>query len=724
MTGDIKSVSINADGYSASITVEGLSTGGTYAFGIATKNDPTNLKIVFSLTSEGYNNAGTLGTIARTVYGVPCTAPDIGAMRKAYPDHADPDETVSGSDVVIKIALSDFIYNDDISITVDVAAGWYTQDGNASLAANDLAVTNNSTLDYAKVIGAWAVPQRQVIVGTSIHVEFVAFHRAGSAGKPVACVKFTATDDHSHSVTTTVTTLAQSSDSLWGKILVYQADLDLSTFTDGDTPTVRAQAYPWVGDADSVLDTNDGTYTFPTPKYTDLGFRLDKVGDHGHTCVSSSGNDSTGTVYSSKSSAEAGNHFLTIAAALTALQSYNNTNAGHNDAGGGWIYLGEGTWTLNSANGGTLVEWVTITRMSTAAKASTILQPAAANSAFPTFMRLYDITFSGSYYFRGYDTDCLFLDSCACNTTGSLTIWQTPYSVCRNCTGTLALAFAPYSTSNTAWGLVRGNAFSDTHNGVHFCCLGNKNTGVSVRPTTSSTPLNDGGIYAFNRNCPSSTARQFELATADNISHGFAIVQNVFERHGSTTEPLMAISADGTSTTTNHIIMWNNTIAGARANLGYNDGASGGPYAQTNWSIKNNIISNYNNKDDVFGTNPDGYGAWPVGYRVGCSGNHTRCSINDAWFGEFQGLWAVKGTQAVPLDPLYVDDQSADGDNAGNGDYHLTDSSPSLNLAHDMVLPYDYDGRDRSSVDNPGAYTYREVSVPLFRNHLMQQGAM
>ena len=114
--------------------------------------------------------------------------------------------------------------------------------------------------------------------------------------------------------------------------------------------------------------------------------------------------------------------------------------------------------------------------------------------------------------------------------------------------------------------------------------------------------------------------------------HEIALVQNIFERITSATEPLCLISADGTTTSTNNILLWNNAFAGARQNLGYNDTGTGGPYPQTNWSVVGNIFSNYNNKDDVFGSNPDATGSWPVGYHVGARGNHYRTSASEVWF--------------------------------------------------------------------------------------------
>jgi hypothetical protein len=700
--GDIKSCSIESTGWYALITVDSLSTGGTYSFGMGTNNDPSVAKIVLNVTSEGYTN-GVLGTRSRTIYGVPCTVPDTGAMRKAYPNATAADETVSGSDVVIKVALSQRIFNDDTDITISVAAGWYTQGGTPSNICTSLSVTNNSTLDYPKVVGNWGIENAKVVTG-NFDVEFLAFHGYAQSGKQVDCVKITATDQHTNSVTYTVSSMSKSTRLDYKTVIAYIQTINVSTLTDDDLITIQAQAYPWIGDADSILNTNDGVNTWPTPLYTNLIYRLDKANDHGHTCVSATGNDGTGAVYGSQTLAEAGNHFLTIAAALTALAAYHNTNSGHNDAGGGTIYLDANTWTLNSTNGGTLSQWVTITQQSTATQSTAIIQADGTLAGMPTRMRLYDLTLSGSGYFSGTtSTKSLWIDKCIINTTGAVTIYSTVCSYCTYSSGTIAQGFLPYSTMNSPWVFVRGNNFSTRVRCVSYVTVGNHNVYNEDRVATNTSPLNNNGIYAFNYNTPTDTTTQFQLATVNNID-GFACIQNVLERHGVTTEPIMWISGDATTTTTNNIILQHNTLAGARTNNAYNDIASGGPYAQTNWYSKNNCWDNWNNKDDTFGSNADAIGGWSVGYHVDSSGEFYRTTSTDEWLGEFKGLYSKWGTVAVPLSPAFVDDQSTSGGNAGNGDYHLSEASPCIGLAHDLILLYDLEGEPRYANGAIGAY--------------------
>lgn len=69
--GDIISVTIPEDGWYADVKVEGLGTGGTFASGLGSNNDPDTgtPKITFTVVSLSFDDAGNSTTITRTVYG-------------------------------------------------------------------------------------------------------------------------------------------------------------------------------------------------------------------------------------------------------------------------------------------------------------------------------------------------------------------------------------------------------------------------------------------------------------------------------------------------------------------------------------------------------------------------------------------------------------------------------------------------------------------------------
>lgn len=699
--GDILSATVLANGWTMDVVVEGVGAGGTYSFGMGANNAPAAAKVVLALTSQGYSVAGTLGTKARTVYGVPCAQPNIGAMRRADPNDALPTETGGGGNVTIRIALSDYVFIDDTAVTVSIAAGWYTAGAVPSNLHNSLAVTNNSALVYPRVVGNWAWPCFDT-VHTDFLVEFVAFHGYAEGGKPLALVRISATDEHSHTVTYDVTdmTISARTDP-YGKVLVYAATIATSTLTDGDIITVRSIAYPWVGDAASLLDTGDGTNAVGSPLYTNQQYRLDKADDHGKCVVDLvSGNDSTGAVYATQGLAEAGSAYLTIGAALTALAAYHNTHSGHNDAGGGHIYLSQGNHILNSANGGTLSQWVTIEPKTTALKASTFVSPAADGSAIPTFCHLKSISNVAAYYW-GCGNKHLWIDNCSMQAGHLVIAYQILYSAVTMSDVTFAGEFGEFSTANECWAIVRGTTTPTKHNGPLYVVLGCRNIYLMHNEATGN-PVNDGFIYAYNEIDTTSAVSVIQYS-GHNIVHGCAIAQNVIVRRADETIHLFGIGDDASVNTSRNVLIFNNTIQGSRANIAYNDAVSGGPYLHTLWFIRNNILMP-NTKDDTFGNNASATGGWSVGYHVGCRYNLFYRTSGDEWRGEFFGLDTIAASVAVPIDPLYVNDQSAYGGGLGGGDYHLQAGSPAVALAGDNVLPYDFVGTVRRTGGAIGAY--------------------
>lgn len=691
-TGDILSVSINSDGWTATIKVEGLSTGGSYDFGYGAKYLPADANIVFSLTSQGYTD-GVLTTKSRTVYGTMDI--NTGAQRLPYPNQTSPNETINGSDVDIIIPLSEYIFTADTAVTVSIGAGWYTESSTPNNSCTDLSVTNNSTETYPKPIGNWALPGAKLVTG-NFDLEFTAFHHFG-----VDCVKFDVTDG-TNEVNYTVSDMAVSARDDYNAVLVYGQTVNVSTLDDGIL-TAKAVVYPNIGNASYILDTDDAVNMWPTPLYTNQTYRLDTAGVHGFTVVDPiSGNDSTGTVYSTQSAAEAGDAFLTVGAALTAVQTYHNANAGHNDAGGGTILLEEGTSTFSSTNGGTLTEWVTITKTSTASRANVITGASVANGGCPTYVRFYDVTYGAGYYFTMLGTKSQWVDTCTLANTGTLFMYRTPASAVTWCDGIVSRGFVMFSTYQTEFQCIRGNSFDARVPSDGYTVLGNRNVDLGERAGTNNA-LQNNLLYAFNTLQNTGTTTQVAYALNYDQENA-AFIQNLIVRYGSQTEPVFSISADGTTTTTRNILLWHNTIAGARNNIAYNDIATGGPYTQDLWSNRNNIFSNFNNKDDTFNANADATGGWPVGYAVGSTGNFYRTSAGTEWFGEFQGLSMAKGTVATPLEPLYVTDNSADGNDTSGGDYHLQESSDAWDLIIDLLLPYDLEGTARQENGSAGVY--------------------
>lgn len=263
-TGDISSVTIRDDGWSADVVISGFTTGASYNYGLGANNDPTTAKVVFDVTSLGYDSSGNATTIHRTVYGVK-------TVRLPYPDSTVgiyANDEVSDGNLTFRMCLSDYIYSKDntgignsgTAVTVTISEGLVTNDGGLGQTNNlaeNFVVTNNSNVVYPKVIGHFASEQRKPVNGLQT-IEVFCAHKYGQNNTPVARVDITATgatSEHSESGSATSMTLSSRSD----LVPVYAVELDLSIsagFTRGELVNINFTAYPLIGDSNSILDSN------------------------------------------------------------------------------------------------------------------------------------------------------------------------------------------------------------------------------------------------------------------------------------------------------------------------------------------------------------------------------------------------------------------------------------------------------------------------------------
>jgi hypothetical protein len=653
--GDITAVRIsnatNGNGWVAEIDIENLSTGGTYAFGMnANNSDPENSKVVFTVTSEGYSTSAVLGTKTRLVYGVPDV--NEGAVRKTYPNQTSPDETSAAGVLTIRIALSDFIYADDTA-TVSIGAGWYTEvggdGGTTSAATTDLAVTNASTLAYPLPVGRWAwVPYEQVKASSYI-IEASIFHRFAENGKPLAAVVFTCTDESAHSVSYTVNEMTRSTRdgaSVSGnKVLVYQANVDLTTLTALENVTCNFLAYPWVGDAAAVLDSS--TNADPDERLTPFVFFNDKSnlmlggvaivdGTNGATWSSGHANVFTTEADAVAAYGTTSNSWKTIADAAQAIRDYNADHSGTGDdnAGGGTILLIAGNYDPSAVvwptSAAMMDTWLTIKPVSTITDNTSVVFNARAGAQFMkanTKLKYERVTFNTTDTYMAGATAALvahmWIDGCAYATVGIGPHYGIRHRYMTNSTIAQAVADTSftYGVALSSWRIMRGNealhAATSVGKQVHpYCIIGNK--GFTPYATccktgnTAGLQIYDNGIWAFNSQvgitgATTGGALVFDLAT--EITYGYAVVQNLIENDtGASGQPNMAIFHDSVTSASNNILIWNNTLPGNRINWGYNDGS--GPSATTadtaylhkNWSAIGNMCHSVNNKDDTFGS--------------------------------------------------------------------------------------------------------------------------
>lgn len=635
---------------------------------------------------QGYNSSGQLINFEEALILTK-------RVRQPYPNQA----TLHPS----RVALSDYIYSSD------------------SIAG----VTNNSTEISPKPICNWVMADR-ALVGNSLRLELVAFHRNARFREQVACVEFIASDG-----TNTVTAKVSVSSILGGAgdvlpVIGYTATLDISTLSAG-LITVNAKVYPFVGAAASIADSSTSSVAREfSPRY----YRKDAALAASPVLVyvnASTGNDTTGAVSTNAATAEA-------APCLTVGGAINRAIAVNGSLDGVVIRCMAGTHTLSSSaivatraqTSGELV----ITRDPNATKAGVVLQFGTAAfrprlGAAGGWLRFRGVTLqrTGTLTFNGEASSALLL-----------TFEDIAYDG-GNHSATL------YSNSDGRWlGVVATNPGANTFSAAtreHRLIRGLDITGSGavedwlivgsrfINPTgglTRGTRSQSGAIHAFNRVQGMSPTNGWVSIGASADVVGYGLVQNILEYLSATSAAIVRISADDATGSTTHVVMHHNTIIGfndrGRCNLFYDDGAT--PRTNELMSLVGNIHCQLNHKGDVFISDGTRVGNWAFLYGVGCRGEFSMFvdaqgeGLGGSFAQAYPGLRALPGTSTTRNDPLFVDYKGTVSNSvagAGGGNYALNDNSPAKArlFGKECVLRFDFTGQDRTLSTAAGA------SVPV-----------
>jgi len=712
--GDIVSVTVNADGWSADVEVEDFSTGATYDFGTPVSG---TANVTFTVVSQGYNSAGTLGTTTRTVYGT-------AAVRQTTPNQANLDESINGSsNLVFRMALSEYIYDDDdtgagasgTAPTVTFVAGVITDAGGTpstteSNATTDLTVTNNSTVDYPKAFGQWAMVPFQRFK-TDPTLKFTANHRFG-----IARVEFTLEDESTNTATgnaTSPTANQRTVSALYAE--EYQASISLTGLDQDEELTANCVVYPTVGDADSVFDTNDQTvnadntvlgqcdYTF----YNDKSDSLDNYA----VVDGLNGDDGTGVTSTTLATAEA-DPYLTIGAALT--------------AGGNVIYVTDDDTSIDilgtAVTAPTDLSYMREVLPHPDNGSAVTLTYGAAKAYNTPHLKFSDFTIqktaanawmdgaSGARYIWFHDctTDA---NSTAAPVVSSFS-YRSATCFLTDCTIDDANLFGMgknFAARICHW--MDGNDISSATSvpikgPMRFVANTTDKVGIGTKDLGSTTgPLEDPLVFQFSEIYDYDGATvPAQFFKTSNCSIGISMIGNIIER-SSGTNPNLQISADETTTTTQNVLLYHNTVAGERINFLYNDTGS----TQTdhiNASVKYNSFEEYNIKTDIFPTaNANRVGNWPSLYGVGYIANGAENTLG--FCNAYEGLDSsdIFGTSEAesgtsPCDPDYTDDNSVTGDGTGNGDYTPGASSDLLDQVPSGLAVLITDLKGNTRLDN------------------------
>jgi len=673
--GDIISCAINADGRSATAVVEGVDVGGTYLWDAANDHlvDLATAKVVFTVTSKGFDASGNPTTIQRTVQGT---------LAQRVPGTAGLDETFDGNCTIV-FGLNEPIYSKDktgagnsgTDPTVAFLANWYTQGGHASRAAS-LTCTNNSALDYFVPFGQWDILPAEVIE-SDFRVGFIARHLHG-----IAAVKFTATgatSAHAETATTASETKRQRPvTQLYGTC--HEVTLPISGFTQAEQIDLRCYVYPLVGDA--AMDTADYAADYEVTGHTPQWVVCNKSGTLWvYGTVSASGNDGTGVASTTLATADAA-PFLTIEGAI--------------DAGATKVYLKETANTFASrSTRKTGNYWTTVERHPTNSSTTTV----AAASGF-CITKVQRLRFSGvtispggsstGVFYGVAEGDFLAFENCVLDSGGTtVAVYHFDFDAIYHagCTfddgskwkptsfGTVLMRFAfdgcdmPMGSTDqkSCWRLIACRV-TDT-------ILFEQNSSSDTKPFNL--------LFEFNE-IISALGSMIFGASANTT--GTSIVGNVIEGVGVSPSELISI-AESAGFDIEHVLLCHNTLVGERSNIAYNDSGSTA-YYRRGWRIVGNIFDDFNTKHDTFGT-PDAnrVGGWWIDYGTCIRANMT-LRTNSGFHGDYFGL-----RQVINGTPDFADDQSGAG--SGGGDYTLGASSDALGVlsGSDAVVPYDLFGK-------------------------------
>lgn len=619
--------------------------------------------------------------------GAPVTVIDdlliMARVRQPYPNQA----SLTASDV----ALQDFVYAGD-TVT---------------------GVSNNSTRAYPKPLAMWLDHDRQRVTGQSYTAKLAVAHWHARSGRPVAAVKFIATDG-TNTVEQTISAMTKTDYSASGlSVPHFQATLDFTTLDDDALITIDAVIYPWVGTS-AQASVNYAAY--PSVNFCEMKV-FNAVTSAEATIYAYVDGAGAGTPQASTTEATAlANPYATVVAAAAAIQTLDGT-----DASRGVVKINAST-TITHAKFQTVAVGDTPLIVEGVNQTTSVLQDAGASTAnsVPDLVKFRNLTLkrnaAGNVIFLesaagAGSSNMMVIEDCAFDDNGLGDTWQAwIYRVGRcwliNCTLDFASPVTTFSVRNKTAILIG-------HNGE----VGNAYHLAGCKSLVAR--LTDGAISPGNSGDREAVANRFvgfnflslnsvgaSVFTTTGQVDGLALVGNIFEDQDGSGTATVALGANGTQTIDN-LVMQSNTIVGERLNAAYNDTA---PYVSKIAGLRFNIIHDVNVKSDVFELNGAAINNWPTVHKVGWHTNAYTYGDSDSdaygpgeWMGEFAAIGDASGTDATPVVVDWTDDQSGTGGGAGDGDYSPGALTALPNIPAGMA-PYPYDLNGVAVPDNGAAY--------------------
>jgi hypothetical protein len=645
----------------------------------------------------------------------------------------------AGADAVVYVALDKYVSPAATIPSSNIQAGAYT----GSNAGNDALITKTNSSAFAglKPHAEWTMPPWQVF-GNSLHVELYADHPLGQSGRTCACVKFKIYDnsgaDTGLSANVTAMTQSTNGTTTYGNPLpVYQADIDISSLTDGSLYSVRAIAYPFIGvawdsDTDGFGSATSG-WSVSTKMAANTSKRIPFTKDASFTPIYAFANTSaSATPGTSTTLATArANYFGSIKAAADALQTANGGKLNYKTI----LYVTDGA-TLTAFAGDMSTKtydtsWLTIGR-DPAGVSTTTISPdtvTAANrksGARVKFQDLALVTTTTTPVIDNITTSSIvdfqqetWFERCAL--TGMTSGAQQPITRMglfwtTNCLLTSTANMQGSTTS--AWKL--NLCCTITGSGTDGPLMNSVHTlGVIAKPrclpssSLATSKWNENGqlldtqIYAFNSwyNC-SAGASSNVAAFSYLYTTGGSWVNNLIEST-STASKGGQLAADGSSQVVGRLYNFYNTSAGDGQNFVYNSVNTTQVkkigIAKFNALPDRNIKQDWLDNTDTTTASANRTGSFSSRYGVEWRANGittpTHAPSASAYTGEVTEVGSFMGGT-----PGFHTDASKLGTSAGNGDYRPTTSSSFKGMigASEQMFPFDLLGVARKA-DGTGA---------------------
>lgn len=657
----------------------------------STMVNPTELAYyAVPIIDTGYDSTGTAIPVIENRY-------TTKRIRLPYPAQA----SLTAADA----ALNDYVYS---TATIDGAV-------------------NSSALLSPKPVASWVVPDRAVI-GNTLVLDIVAFHRNGRNGKPVAAVTGTATDGTTTVTATTSTPIILGHSGDLNAVVGYRLTFDVTTLTNQALITANAKVFPHVGGSASVLDSSTGTagnrgfvplvFFKHTAKAANPPYVYVNATSGVDATVDANGAAAGITKVSTTAATAAANPFLTMVSAFNALRAATAVTGGFSTGCVvrivGTVAQDAGSYTSATyQNGGELV-------IEGVAGSTPILTFGAASNrnTYNPYIRYRNIgMYRNGANAMGNGTTVAVLENVVFDGGAAATPMTGTNSHIWVMGMTLTNPGANLNYTSSQLRMARGIGAVTTFNIENWITLGCYIQAMWV-PTIVATRVPNGGIFAFNRITKvAGSSIAFGLVGYD--IDGYAFVQNIIEKYDTVNQTTFRVSPDNDTSNITHFICWHNTFTGfglyGRSNILYDENTT---TARTHklQSFVGNIHTQINHKSDIFRTDGTRTGAWGYGNGVGCLGEFSMfvdAGPNQLSFRQdYPGLKANIGqSQTVRNDPLFTNYAGTTNTGttavagAGDGTYTIETGSPAIGVltTAEEVLPVDLAGntRNRGTV---GAY--------------------